>query len=320
MRQWIRSVLLMTLSSTLGGCSGWQSALDAQGSQSEAIRHIFFVFLAIAAVVWIAVAMVLVIGLRRRTRAAAGPLDLHPPFERRAGLTIFLLGIGTTVVVLALSLVSYAGQHVVFGKGANPLTVKIIGHQWWWEVLYTGDSPHRSFVSANEIRVPVGEPVKVELESADVIHSFWVPSLTGKMDLITGQQNQLEFTATKPGMYRGQCAEFCGIQHAHMAFTVLALQPDEFRAWRRHENENAHVPDDPLGHRGEETFRGRGCASLSLVSGAGCNRPARKSPGSEGQIRPRRESVSWSPEILRSSVPRRHPRLVEAPSAGSTPR
>jgi cytochrome c oxidase subunit II len=119
MRQWIRSVLPIALSSAVGGCSGWQSALDPRGSQSDAIRHIFYVFLAVAAVVWIAVMVFLLVGLRRRARAAAGPLDLHPPFERRAGFIIFLLGIGTTVVVLALSIVSYAGQHVVFGKGAD---------------------------------------------------------------------------------------------------------------------------------------------------------------------------------------------------------
>src|SRR5437588_431270 len=138
----------------------------------------------------------------------------------------------TAVVVLGLSLVSYAGQRTVFAKDEKAHTLKIIGHQWWWEVRYEADSPHQSFVTANEIRIPTGQPVKVELESADVIHSFWVPSLTGKMDLITGQKNELQFTAKNAGIYRGQCAEFCGLQHAHMAFAVIALPPDQFGQWR----------------------------------------------------------------------------------------
>ncbi|WP_291603958.1 hypothetical protein [Bradyrhizobium sp.] len=137
---------------------------------------------------------VLVVALLRQKRAPGQPLDLHQPFEDRAGRIVLGLGVATTVFVLALSIISYAGQRTVFAKGANPLTLKIIGHQWWWEVRYEADSPHLSFVTANEIRVPVGRSVNVELESADVIHSFWVPSLTGKMDLVTGQQNAMGLT------------------------------------------------------------------------------------------------------------------------------
>ncbi|MGY3290883.1 cytochrome c oxidase subunit 2 [Bradyrhizobium sp. LM3.6] len=195
------------------------------------------------------------------------PLDLHQAFEERTGRVIIGLGVATTVIVLGLSFVSYAGQRIVFAKGENALTLKIIGHQWWWEVRYEDDSPHRSFVTANEIRIPTGQPVKVELESADVIHSFWVPSLTGKMDLITGQKNELQFTAKNAGVYRGQCAEFCGLQHAHMAFAVIALPPDEFGRWRDRENQSANSPADQLGKQGEALFRARGCALCHNISG-----------------------------------------------------
>lgn len=264
---WVRSALVLFATLPLPACAGRQSALDPQGLQSDQISRTFFLFLSVAAIVWIAVMVVLALGLLRRKRTSDEPLDLHLPFEQRAGRIVLGLGIATVTIVLGLSLFSYAGQRLVFAKDDNALTLKIIGHQWWWEVRYEAESPHQSFVTANEIRIPTGQPVKVELESADVIHSFWVPSLTGKMDLITGQKNELQFTAKNAGVYRGQCAEFCGLQHAHMAFAVIALPPDEFGRWRDHENQSASAPTDPLAKQGEDLFRGRGCALCHSVRG-----------------------------------------------------
>ncbi|MCK1424096.1 cytochrome c oxidase subunit II [Bradyrhizobium sp. 182] len=263
----MRTALVPFATLPLAACAGRQSVLDPQGLQSSQILHTIFIFLTVAAAVWIAVVVVLGVSLLRRKRPADQPLALHQPFERTSGRVIFVLGLATLVVVLGLSIVSYAGQRTIFAKDENALTLKIIGHQWWWEVRYEADSPHRSFVTANEIRVPTGQPVKVELESADVIHSFWVPSLTGKMDLITGQKNELQFTAKNAGVYRGQCAEFCGLQHANMAFAVLALPPDEFGRWRDHENQSANSPTDQLGKQGEALFRARGCALCHNISG-----------------------------------------------------
>lgn len=267
MQVWVRRVMAVCATWPLAACVGRQSALDPQGLQSEQIRHTLFIFLVVAAVVWTAVVIVLGVALMRHKRGADQPLDLHQAFEQRTGRVILALGIATTIVVLGLSFVSYAGQRTVFAKDENALTLKIIGHQWWWEVHYEADSPHQSFVTANEIRIPTGQPVKVELESADVIHSFWMPSLTGKMDLIPGQKNELQFTAKNAGVYRGQCAEFCGLQHAHMAFAVLALPPDEFSRWREHENQSATSPEDQLGKQGEALFRARGCALCHNISG-----------------------------------------------------
>jgi cytochrome c oxidase subunit 2 len=244
-----------------------QSALDPHGIQSDQIRRTLLIFLIVATIVWLAVVIVLGLALLRRKRAADRPLQLDTSFEAQSGRLVLGLGTATVVIVLGLSLVSYAGQRAVFAKDQNVLTLRIIGHQWWWEVRYEADSPDQIFATANEIRIPTGRPVKVELESADVIHSFWVPSLTGKMDLITGQKNELQFTATNPGMYRGQCAEFCGLQHAHMAFTVVALPAHDFARWRDHENHDASDPVDPLGRRGEDLFRARGCALCHTVRG-----------------------------------------------------
>jgi cytochrome c oxidase subunit II len=265
---WVRRTTLVLFTTwPLGACAGSQSALDPHGFESDQIRRTLFLFLIVAALIWIGVVVALGIALLRPKRTADQPLDLHQPFEQRAGRIVLALGIATVTIVLGLSLVSYAGQRTVFAKEDRALTLKIIGHQWWWEVRYEADSPYQSFVTANEIRIPTGRPVKVELESADVIHSVWVPSLTGKMDLITGQKNELQFTAENAGVYRGQCAEFCGLQHAHMAFDVIALPPDEFARWREHENQSANSPADTVGKQGEDLFRGRGCALCHTVRG-----------------------------------------------------
>lgn len=263
----MRTALVPFATLPLAACAGRQSALDPQGLQSNHILQTLFIFLIVAAVVWTAVVVVLCVGLLRRKRSAVQPLALHQGFERTSGHVVFGLGLATLIIVLGLSIVSYAGQRTVFAKNEHALTLKIIGHQWWWEVRYEDDSPHQSFVTANEIRIPTGQPVKVELESADVIHSFWVPSLTGKMDLITGQKNELQFTAKNAGVYRGQCAEFCGLQHAHMAFAVFALLPDEYGRWRDHENQSGTSPTDPLGKQGEQLFRARGCALCHTIRG-----------------------------------------------------
>jgi len=264
---WLRSGVVIAAACVLTSCGGWQSAFDAQAAQSGEIKRILLIFIVVSSVIWIAVMLVLLFGLLRRRTLRERPLDFHEAFESRAGNVILIAGIATTVTVLALSVVSYGAQRTVFANDPAAVTVKVTGHQWWWEVQYQADSPHLSFTTANEIRVPVGQPVTVQLESADVIHSFWVPSLTGKMDLVTGQQNTVQFTAKNPGVYRGQCAEFCGAQHAHMAFTVTALQPDEYGRWRDQQNQNARSPGDPLSIRGEQSFRGRGCALCHTIRG-----------------------------------------------------
>ena len=264
---WLRSGLAVAATCVLTSCARWQSSFNAQAAQSEEIKRILLIFIAVSSVVWVAVMLVLLFGLIRRKPFREQPLDLPEAFEHRAGSVILVAGIATTITVLALSVVSYGAQRTVFANDPGAVTVKVTGHQWWWEVQYQAESPHLSFTTANEIRVPVGQPVTVELESADVIHSFWVPSLTGKMDLVTGQQNTVQFTAKTPGVYRGQCAEFCGVQHAHMAFTVTALSPDEYRRWRDRQNQSAPSPTDPLSIRGEQLFRGRGCGLCHTIRG-----------------------------------------------------
>lgn len=146
------------------------------------------------------------------------------------------------------------------------VTIAITGHQWWWQVTYLNEDPSQIFETANEIHIPVGEPVKFILNSADVIHSFWVPSLAGKTDLIPGQENVAWLRADAPGVYRGQCAEYCGMQHAHMALRVFAEYPEEFRRWRAEMLEPAEEPVGEAAQAGAKLFRLH-CSACHAVRG-----------------------------------------------------
>jgi cytochrome c oxidase subunit II len=266
MRIGLRSVAAFLLAAFLTGCNDWQSALHPAAPQSDEIHSLFLIFLAVAAFVWTAVMLALLIGLIRTKPAREDPLQINANSERTAAHTIFGLSLATIATVLALSVLSYLAQRTVFAKSANNPVIRVIGHQWWWEVKYEGE-PDQTFTTANEIRIPVGQPVAVKLETRDVIHSFWVPSLSGKMDQINNQENELQLTATKPGVYRGQCAEFCGMQHAHMAFEVVAMPRDQYEDWRTNQLKSATPPEDPELQKGELVFRGRGCAVCHTISG-----------------------------------------------------
>jgi cytochrome c oxidase subunit 2 len=145
-------------------------------------------------------------------------------------------------------------------------TIEVTGHQWWWQVRYLSDEPARIFTTANEIHVPVGKPVAVKLASSDVIHSFWVPALTGKTDLIPGQTNVTWIEAKEPGVYRGQCTEYCGVQHAHMGLLVVASPPREFDAWWDGQLAGAASALTETTEHGEAAFVGR-CGICHTVRG-----------------------------------------------------
>ena len=262
----MRTALVPSATLPLAACAGRQSALDPHGLQSDQILHIVFIFLIVAAVVWIAVVIVLCVSMLRRKRGADQPLALHAPFEQASGRIVSALGVVTLVIVLGLSIVSYAGQRTVFAKDEHALTLKIIGHQWWWEVRYEDPRPDKSFVTANEIHIPTGTRVLVRLHGADVIHSFWVPQLSGKTDAIPGQTNLTWIAADRPGRYFGQCTEFCGLEHAKMAFEVVADTPEAFDQWRRAQLQTAPPPVTDAARRGLQYFQYR-CALCHAVRG-----------------------------------------------------
>jgi cytochrome c oxidase subunit II len=177
---------------------------------------------------------------------------------------VVLAGIVVPGAILAATFVLSLG--VLDDLAAAPeepdLSIEVVAHNWWWEVRYPNGA-----VTANEIRIPAGESVELELPTADVIHSFWVPELQVKKDHIPGSDNRMWVEADRPGRFRGQCAEFCGLQHAHMAFFVVALPAEEFDDWLVAEAEPGAEPESPEAERGQEIFATSSCAGCHTVRG-----------------------------------------------------
>jgi cytochrome c oxidase subunit II len=253
--------------SSLAACSGWQSALDPRGPQAEHLSTLFWIFTALSTAIWLAVMAVLVVGLVRRVPPERDPLAIEPQTERRRLAVVGSAIVATLLTVIALTALSYVSQRQLFAREPPSVTVKVTGYQWWWNVQYEGETPDRTITTANEIHVPVGEPVTVRLAASDVIHSFWVPSVTGKQDLIPGQDNEIQFTVSRPGIYRGQCAEFCGWQHAHMGLFVIALPKPQFELWRQAQRAPAMPPGDAERQKGEALFVSKACVMCHTVRG-----------------------------------------------------
>ena len=179
----------------------------------------------------------------------------------------------TALILIAFTFLSYLATRGLAASG-EPLTIEVTGYQWWWNVRYENSDPSQVFDTANEIHVPVGRPIRIDLKAADVIHSFWAPTLTGKQDLIPGQDNVLWFTARRVGQYRGQCAEFCGWQHAHMAFLVIAESRSRFPSLAGRADQSRRIRRSALALRlagtpsqGEHIFMTRGCALCHAIRG-----------------------------------------------------
>lgn len=230
-----------------------QSMLGGGGVAAESIETLWWIMLAGASLIF-ALVLALVVHAGWRARGAG-------PGER----LVAWLGLGMPVAVLT-GLVAYSvhvGHGLATGSGQQPLRIAVEGRQWWWHVVY----PEAGAVLANEIRIPVGRPVELWLTSADVIHSFWVPGLAGKMDMTPGAPARLTLEARRAGVWRGQCAEFCGVQHALMAFDVVAMPPEAFAAWLRRQAEPADPVDDRFLAHGRQVFLDAGCGACHAVRG-----------------------------------------------------
>jgi cytochrome c oxidase subunit II len=182
-------------------------------------------------------------------------------------------GISTVCLIVALAYTLVTLNAVAAPPHEPALTLTVTAYDWWWKVDYEGAREIPAFSTANEIHIPVGEPVKIVLKSADVIHAFWVPQLAGKTQTIPGQINEQWIQADAPGVYRGQCSQFCGAQHAHMAFEVVAQDHAAFDAWRREQAQPAttvKLANDALASRGEQLFQSR-CAGCHAVRGTDSN-------------------------------------------------
>jgi cytochrome c oxidase subunit 2 len=240
---------------SLGACNRHQSALSVFGEEAATVRHLTVVMLIGAVIIAAGVAGLMIAAVR----APEGRLTLSGGM-RMVG---WLGGVLPVVVLLALLLYSLPSMRPL-PVGQDDLRIAVQGEQFWWRVRYQpqGSPP---VVTANEIRIPVGRTVQFDLTAGDVIHSFWIPGLVGKMDMIPGRTNRLVVRATKAGMFRGVCTEFCGLSHALMAFDVVAMEPAAFDAWLANERRPAAPAAGTA--PGAQAFAANGCAGCHAIAG-----------------------------------------------------
>ncbi|MBX5241117.1 cytochrome c oxidase subunit II [Rhizobium sp. NLR22b] len=248
----------------LSGCAaGTQSALNADGPAASELRSLILLFVAVCGVVFVLVMSVMAWALVRRKNQAPG----EPQSERSMGRVVNGAIVMTFLVISFLTITSfYATNGVDRGRDDQP-TIAVRGQQWWWQFTYLDADPAKTFQTANELHIPVGTDVRLRLDATDVIHSFWVPNLTGKQDLVPGRDNRLTLHATKAGIYRGQCAEFCGLQHSHMALLVIAEEPEDYARWLESQRETAAAPTDGDAAAGELVFMSKPCAACHTIRG-----------------------------------------------------
>lgn len=242
----------------VAGCSGSQSALAPAGREAELVAGLFYIMLAGAGVIWLAV--------------VAGALYAAHPGKRVHGIRVgraVILGGGIAAPLVVLTALLIPGLALIPNLRApatEPMRIEVVGEQWWWRVNYLLPD-EAAVVSANEIRLPRGRRVELLLSSPGVIHSLWIPAIAGKVDMIPGRINRLVVEPTEAGEFRGVCAEFCGISHALMAFSVVVTEPDQFAAWLERERQPARQPADPLAQRGAALFVDLGCGGCHTVRG-----------------------------------------------------
>jgi cytochrome c oxidase subunit 2 len=240
---------------------GNQSVLNPQGPHALSISQLNNYMTVVLSIAYVITMAMLAWALLR------GRHGQHPG-EKLSSHVVIAWGLAIPIVVL-LSILFYSvgvGRMFATEPFRDAMTVHVTGKQWWWQIRYMKGSDAIAD-TANEIHVPLGTPVKFRLSSNDVIHSFWVPSLTGKMDLIPGRTNEIWLRADKEGVWRGECAEFCGLQHAHMAFEVVAESPAQFYEWLHAQRQPAPAPSTDAARRGQEVFLKGPCVMCHKIAG-----------------------------------------------------
>lgn len=265
----IRRIALLSPLLLLTGCQAVQSTFNAEGPAASRIATLLWamtiIFLFTTLVMWI----LLLIPLRHK-----GTLAEHEPVHAGGGHGWILIGgllIPIAVLcgffVAGLTLLESFPIHNPQNQKALKPDILIIAHQWWWEVHYLDGTPDMQFTTANEIHIPAGKPVTLEVESQDVNHAFWIPTLHGKIDAIPGHPNYMVIEASHPGNYAGECAEYCGEQHTHMRLLLVAQTADEYRAWTQQMLQPAATPTSPEAIAGEQVFLGAPCIMCHTVRG-----------------------------------------------------
>lgn len=263
--------VMVAASACLAGCSSApMNYMYGNGPIASSEAKLGWWLLIVSAVV-VAIVTILVVlggvhGPRARNETTLARTAAH------GGLPwIYIGGLIIPAVILIVSFGLTLGTlHATSGPGRDPAaTIRIIGHRWWWEVNYVDPrDPTKTIVTANEIHVPVGQPVRLELTSADVIHSFWVPKLAGKTDVIPGTTNLAWLQADSAGVYRGHCTEYCGLQHTNMDPIVIAESPQEFAAWEQGQRASAAAPSTPAATAGLAVFQKAACTTCHAIRGS----------------------------------------------------
>jgi cytochrome c oxidase subunit 2 len=248
-----------------------QTSLLPAGPQAGHIHELWNLMLLICTAVLVAVVGALGFALWRAPRSVeATPPELSSLKGTESGpRMVVIAATGLSAVLLVVLLVASIATDRALARMPldNAVNIQVTGHQWWWEIRYQDADPALQFSTANELHIPVGRPVLLTLQSDDVIHSFWVPNLHGKKDLIPGRTATLAFRADKAGEYRGQCAEFCGYQHAYMAFSVIADSPGDYEAWAARQRNPAREPLDAQQVRGRDVFMNGTCVMCHAIQG-----------------------------------------------------
>tara|TARA_R110002095_G_scaffold119330_2_gene103889 strand:+ start:235 stop:1245 length:1011 start_codon:yes stop_codon:yes gene_type:complete len=243
----------------ISGVSGSQSALNPAGAEAEQIATLFWWMAGGATVIWGIMIALLIYSLH-----------LNPVAHPRQKSALFIIGGGAIAPTIILTILLIYGLNILPALLARPpagtLQVEVQGYQWWWRVRYLNQW-EEPIELANEIRLPRGEPVDFILSSSDVVHSFWIPSLGGKVDMIPGRTTHLTLHPTKTGRYRGVCAEYCGASHAYMNFTVEVVEKKEFDEWLAQQSTDRKTPQNEAVERGEALFLQTGCSACHTIRG-----------------------------------------------------
>jgi cytochrome c oxidase subunit II len=245
-----------------------QSVLESSGPLADRVESLWwFAFITASLVYVVTIGGLWWAAARARRRERQGE-ELPADGEHRMTRSVSI-AVGATVVILLVFLVTdlSIGRTLDPVPRKHPITIELTGKQWWWDVQYADTSAQGRVQTANEIHIPVGQPVLFLLNASDVIHSFWVPNLAGKKDLIPGYTQSMWFQADTAGDYRAQCAEFCGLQHAKMALHVIAEPPDEYQRWVEAQRKPAETPIDSVADRGREVFLTGQCVMCHSITG-----------------------------------------------------
>lgn len=249
--------------------AGEHFALDPAGPQAALIEQLWWLFFwtGVATYVIVVAALVYVLVTRARSSALAVDSSENERRSRRLGLAVGA-AVGVTIVTLVtLAISDFVTARAIVRNADHPLRIYVTGHQWWWELEYDDPVTSNRFRTANELHIPVGRPVELVLTARDVIHSFWVPSIHGKKDLIPGHTTRSILIAGRPGVYEGQCAEFCGHQHARMRLVVYADPAERFERWRERQRQPARTPTTAAQWRGRQVFLDSSCIMCHAIDG-----------------------------------------------------